>query len=97
MRNLYNGRTERPVGKSVAFHNVKDAANFVNLYKDLFYKPDKSSCRSRAKNGFYTMFDSDGDVEVVFTIFKDDWKEINKHMKLRQYGRRSWVFEGTGN
>lgn len=95
MRNLYNGRTERPVIRSIIFENYSTVAKFVNLYKDLFYRPVDSCARGRSEYGFSTSTDFNGKNYLVFSLFKEDWNEILKHVDLEYVGfkQRVWRFK----
>lgn len=95
MRNLYNGRTDRPVIRTIRFENYSTAARFVNLYKDLFYKPVESCAKSRSELGFNTSTDFNGNHCLSFSLFKDDWNEILRHVDLEYVGfkQRVWKFK----
>ena len=94
MRNLYNGRTERPVGRYIEFNNYKEIARFVNLYKDLFYRPVKGDINH--EYGFHVT--NYGELRLCFTIFKEDWKVIENNINLecqdKGRGKRFWKYIG---
>lgn len=96
MRNLYKGHTGRPTSKLVYFRNVKSVANFVNLYGDLFYRPDKSCAKERSKTGFTVRYDDDGDICLYFTVFKEDWPGVvqgSKICKIYSGSEKYWRFQ----
>ena len=94
MRNLYNGRTDKPVLRCISFNDYSDMARFVNLYGDLFYRPVESCAKERSKIGFYSQVDWDGNKNLVFSIFRDDWDFIKKNLNFEYVGNRQkcWRF-----
>ena len=93
-KNLNKVRTIKPISRSVTFKNVTEAAKFINLYKDLFYK---AKYTPREETGF-TISRFLEEVTVSFTIKKSDWVEIEKNLNLRQegtghYGRIHFVYD----
>ena len=98
-KNLNKVRTIHPISRSVEFKNVQDAAKFVNLYKDLFYKPkdDTQTWGNRSKFGFEADNFGNSCCIIYFTIKKSDWVDIEKNLCLKKdnskYHRDRYIFE----
>lgn len=97
MKNLNKVRDSHPVNKVVYFHSIEEAKRFIDLYKDLFFIPKDGP---RKEEGFvldtrYRWMEG-FDANVWFTIFVDDWKQIETSLKLKRVNNcrsKEWYYE----
>ena len=83
-KNLNKVRTIHPTGRAVEFKTVQQAAKFVNLYKDLFYKPKERYYQEDRSDYGFTVDRGYDFVTVHFTIQKKDWDVIEKTLNLKR-------------
>ena len=81
-KNLNKVRTIHPISRVVEFEDNRQAAKFINTYKNLFYKA-KGSCREEF--GFKVDHLGATCTTVYFTIKKSDWEQIEKELDLELY------------
>ncbi len=90
-KNLNKARENHTVGRVIHFKNWQEAARFVDIYKDLFFKPT-DKCDSRHENGFLVSDNenpcNDGTWTVWFTTTTSNWNKICEAIPLEKSGQR---------